>query len=67
MEHIRFRYNPHLYSDQILIRDTNVCSLCGKKVMEYIDQIYAAEEVECICLPCVHDGSAAAKYGGEFV
>ena len=67
MKHIRFRYHPNLYSDEILIHDRNVCSCCGKEVTEYIDQIYAVEEVECICLSCVSDGSAAAKYDGEFV
>ena len=67
MKHIKFRYHPNLYSDEILIHDRNVCSCCGKEVTEYIDQIYAAEEVECICLSCVSDGSAAAKYNGEFI
>ena len=67
MKHIRFRYHPNIYSDEILIHDRNVCSCCGKEVTEYIDQIYAVEEVECICLSCVQDGSAAAKYDGEFI
>ena len=67
MKQIRFRYHPNLYTDEILIRGRGVCSCCGREVTEYIDQIYAREEVECICLDCVQDGSAAKKFDGSFV
>ena len=28
---------------------------------------YSAEDIDCICLSCIHDGSAAEKFGAEFV
>ena len=67
MERIEFKYHPNLYSDEILIRGEGVCNCCGKKVTEYIDSVYSPEDLDCICLGCISDGSAAEKFDAEFV
>ena len=67
MRRIEFKYHPNLYSDEILVRGEGVCNCCGKTVNEYIDQVYASANIDCICLSCIHDGSAAKKFNAEFV
>ena len=67
MEHIKFRYHPNIYSDEILVHAEGVCDCCGRSVSEYIDSLYSEKRPDCICLSCVHDGSAAEKFGAEFV
>ncbi len=67
MEHIKFRYNPYIYDDEILIRGEGVCDCCGRSVTEYIDSVYSAQAPDCICLSCIHDGSAAEKFNATFV
>ncbi|MBR2806782.1 MAG: CbrC family protein [Oscillospiraceae bacterium] len=67
MERIEFKYHPNLYSDMILIRGEGVCNCCGKKVTEYIDSVYSPEDLDCISLGCISDGSAAEKFDAEFV
>ena len=61
MERIKFKYHPNLYNDEVLIHEEGVCNCCGKKVSEYIDMAYSAKDIDCICLSCIHDGSAAEK------
>ena len=67
MDRITFKYHPNIYDDDILIKKEGVCQCCGKKVDSYIEQIYTASDVDCICLKCVSDGSAAIKYDGAFI
>ena len=67
MEKIVFKYHPNIYEDDILINKKGVCECCGKEVEHYIEQMYSAEEVECICLECVSNGKAAEKFDGSFV
>lgn len=67
MKRIEFRCHPNLYSDEILVHGEGVCNCCGKKVSEYIEQVYTSDEVDCICLACIVDGSAAEKFHAEFV
>ena len=67
MKPVEFRYHPNLYSDEILVHGEGVCNCCGKPVSEYIDQVYSSEDVDCICLSCIHDGTAAEKFDAEFV
>ena len=59
MEKIKFKYHPNIYEDDILVHENGVCQCCGKQVDEYIEHIYSSEDVECICLYCVNDGTAA--------
>lgn len=68
METIEFKYHPNIYHDDILIHKENICQCCGRKVSEYIENdIYAEEDLDCICLSCISDGSAAEKFDATFV
>lgn len=67
MKRIKFKYHPNLYTDEVLIHEEGVCNCCGKIVSEYIGMAYSAEDIDCICLSCIHDGSAAEKFDAEFV
>ena len=67
MERIEFKYHPNLYRDEILLHGKGICNCCGKTVSEYIDQAYTSKDVDCICLSCIQDGSAAEKLDAEFV
>ena len=67
MEKIKFKYHPNIYEDDILVHENGVCQCCGKQVDKYIEHIYSSEDVECICLYCVNDGTAAKKFDAEFV
>lgn len=67
MERIKFKYHPNVYEDDIVVHKNGVCQCCGKQVSEYIEHLYSAEDVDCICLQCVSDGAAAEKFDAEFV
>lgn len=67
MKESTFRYYPNIYADEALVHADSVCQCCGKKVHEYIEFMYTEENVDCICLPCIRDGSAAVKFQGEFI
>ena len=62
-----FKYHPNLYEDDILIQGEGVCQCCGRAVHEYIENVYSPEDVDCICLECVHSGEAAEKFKATFV
>ena len=67
MKKVRFKYFPNIYEDDALIHAEGVCQCCGKRVNEYIETMYTKADVDCICLQCVSDGSAAAKFHGDFI
>lgn len=67
MEKIKFKYHPNIYDDDILVREAGVCQCCNKKVNEYIEHIYSSQDVNCVCLQCISDGSAAKKLDAEFI
>ena len=67
MKPVIFKYHPNLYSDEILVHGEGVCQCCGRTVSEYVESVYTSADVDCICLSCIHDGSAAAKFNAEFV
>ena len=62
-----FRYNPNAYVNGIIEKGKAVCQCCGKSVEKYISNMYTMEEVDCICVFCVADGSAADKFDGTFI
>lgn len=64
---IIFRYHPNLYEDDILIKGEGVCQCCGRMVHEYIENVYSPEDIDCVCLECVHNGEAAKKFKATFV
>lgn len=63
----KFKYHPNLYENDIVIFEKGKCECCGKDTEAYISSIYSRENVKCICLNCVADGSAAKKFNGEFI
>ena len=58
----KFKYHPNIETDDIVIYKDGICQCCGKKVNAYIEQMYSSEDINCICLNCIHDGSASKKY-----
>lgn len=59
MKKIHFKYHPNIYEDDILVHKSGICQCCGKQINEYIEHVYSAEDVDCICLQCVSDGTVA--------
>ncbi|MBR2550668.1 MAG: CbrC family protein, partial [Clostridiales bacterium] len=53
MGKIQFKYHPNIYEDDVLVHKSGICQCCGKQISEYIEHIYSAEDVDCICLQCV--------------
>jgi len=62
-----FRYQPNLYENDDIVMEEGVCECCGKAVDMYVDHMYGMRDVNCVCLDCVADGSAAEKFHGEFI
>lgn len=67
MEKIKFKYHPNIYEDDILVKKSGICQCCGKLVDCYIEQIYSAQDVDCVCLECISNGNAAQKFDATFV
>ena len=67
MEKIRFKYHPNIYEDDILVHKSGTCQCCGRQISEFIEHVYSSEDVDCICLQCVSDGTAAQKFDAVFV
>lgn len=63
----KFKYHPNLYESDVVIFKKGICQCCGKEVEAYIESMYSCEEISCICLNCVADGTAAKKFDGEFI
>lgn len=63
----KFKYHPNLYNSNIVTFKNGICQCCGKEVKAYIDSMYSEEDIDCICLHCVADGSAAKKFDGTFI
>lgn len=63
----KFKYHPNLYTNEIVTFANGKCQCCEKKVNAYIETMYCKECVDCICLYCIADGSAAKKFDGFFI
>lgn len=63
----KFEYHPNIYTNDIIEFKNGVCNCCGKEVKAYIEHIYCTENVDCICLNCVSNGTAAERFDGEFI
>lgn len=64
---ITFKYHPNVYDNEIIKHEKGVCQCCGKTVSVYCTSMYCIENIDCICLSCVANGSAAKKYNGDFI
>lgn len=63
----KFKYHPNLYQSGMVAFEEGICQCCGKTVDAYIEKMYCEEEIECLCLECVANGTAAKKFDGIFV
>ena len=63
----KFKYHPNLYKTGIVNFNRGICQCCGKEVTAFISSMYSRENIRCICLDCVADGSAARKFDGTFI
>ena len=63
-----FKYNPLITDNmEYFSTEENVCDCCGEKTTLWTNNMYCREEVNCICVHCIADGSAAEKFDGEFI
>ena len=63
----KFTYHPNPIETGSIIETTNICCSCGeKKGLECTASMYSEHDLESICPWCVHDGTAAKKFNGEF-
>jgi len=67
----KFKYNPNCFENEVFEKVEKgqevTCMCCGKHPEYYYKQMYAAEDVDCLCPECIADGSAAEKYNGVFI
>ena len=63
----KFKYHPNIETDDIVIYKDGICQCCDEKVNAYIEQMYSSSDINCICLNCIHDGSASKKFNGSFI
>ena len=62
-----FKYHPNIYDDDIVFHADGICQGCGKEVSIFTNSMYTRHAIQCICMNCVADGSAAKKFDGEFI
>lgn len=63
----KFRYHPNVYDNQIVTFEKGKCQCCEKEVEVFVNSMYSKENVNCICMECVANGSAAEKFNGSFI
>lgn len=63
----KFKYHPNLYQNNEVVFEKGICQCCEKEVTAYIESMYCAADVDCICLDCVASGRAAEKFNGDFI
>jgi uncharacterized protein len=63
----KFKYNPNPFQLNVIKEEKTLCPVCKKyRDFSYVGPFYSIEEVEGICPWCIHDGSAAKMFDGEF-
>lgn len=62
-----FEYHPNIYKNDIVDFRYGICNCCNKEVKAYVGTMYTGEDVDCICMNCIKDGSAAGKFDGTFI
>lgn len=71
MSKINFKYHPNVWEQDVFSSNADgsksICQCCKKETKYYLETMYSADEVECICPECVVNGKAAEKFDGEFV
>lgn len=66
----KFKYSPNIYDNSKVLEGVvygnGVCQCCGKPTEVYVSLMYSTKDIECICMNCISDGSAAKKFDGSF-
>jgi len=63
-----FRYHLDPVKSGVIVEEQTTCPVCGYvRSYAYVGPFYSVEEVTGVCPWCIADGSAAAKYDGEFI
>ena len=64
-----FRYHPDPLATGSIVASDASCRCCGQaRGVVYSGPVYAEEELDdALCPWCIADGSAAARFGAEFV
>lgn len=57
----KFKYHPNIYEDDVVFHSDGTCQCCGKEVDVFTNSMYTQHEIQCICMNCIADGSAAKK------
>ena len=67
----KFKYQPNIYdNDKVpggVVYAHNTCQCCHGEVDVYVDHMYSPYDIDCICMDCISNGSAAAKFRGSFI
>ncbi|WP_150526816.1 CbrC family protein [Roseibium sediminis] len=67
MELPYFEYYPDPVGNGSIVEKSATCPCCQqRRTFMYVGPIYCIEEVEEVCPWCIHDGSAADKWGANF-
>ncbi len=67
MKFPEFRYHPNPVMTGAIVKTDEECECCEKyRGYRAASAIYSIRDVETICPWCIADGSAAAKFDGEF-
>jgi uncharacterized protein len=63
----QFKYHPNAYKLDVFKKSKKVCQCCGQaRGMIYECSFYCTANVDALCPWCIHDGSAAKKFDGQF-
>jgi len=63
----KFKYHPNVYNDDIVVYGESKCQCCEQIVNVYVEHLYSSEDINCICLKCIYDGTASKKFNCTFV
>jgi uncharacterized protein CbrC (UPF0167 family) len=63
----KFKYHPDPLDTGVVKAEATTCPVCSQRRSHvYEGPFYSKATVDGICPWCIHDGSAAKKYEGEF-
>ena len=62
-----FKYNPNAYTNGSIVNKPNVCDCCHQTTEYYVENMYSAATVKCVCVECIHSGLAAEIFNGDFI
>ena len=71
MNKITFKYHPNVWEQEVFSKSASgsmeTCQCCGKETEYFLENMYTAENIDCICPECVASGKAADKFKGQFI